>query len=123
MTGNPNTCEAPHHTEHRYDRDASRWSGYDPRVQEWGPCSTSTPQLLSLDGPAGDLDARGARLRAEPDALDLQKTAARTEALDTIGRRMAVIVEHGKALDEAVAEAHAYGATWQQIADAAGLTK
>ena len=30
--------DCPRHTEHRYDRALNRWVGFDPRVNEWGPC-------------------------------------------------------------------------------------
>jgi hypothetical protein len=78
---------------------------------------------LSIDGPAGDLDARGAQLRAELDRLDTAKNAARTEALAAVQIAAAAHAGAGRRLDEAVAEARAYDATWQQIADAAGMAR
>lgn len=79
---------------------------------------------LTLDEHDPDaMEDRGARLRAELDRLDTAKLQARTETLDAIGRRVALINEYTELLDMAVAEARAYGATWQQIGDAAGLVK
>lgn len=80
------------------------------------------PEQLTLDRPY-DLDDRATRLRAELEQLDTKKLQARTEALDTIGRRVSLVTEYSRLLDEAVAEARGYGATWQQVADAAGLVK
>lgn len=82
------------------------------------------PDQLALDEHDPDaLDDRGARLRAELDRLDLAKSAARAEALTAV--QLAADAHRGAArrLDEAVAEARGYGATWQQVADAAGLVK
>lgn len=85
---------------------------------------TDPGEQLALDEHDPDAMAdRGARLRAELDRLDMQKLAARTDALDAIGRRVALVNEYAELLDAAVAEARAYGATWQQIGDAAGLVK
>ena len=63
------------------------------------------------------------RLRAELDALDHAKLAARTEALDAIRRAIGRVRTAGQVLDDVVAEARAYGCTWQQIADAAGMAR
>lgn len=81
------------------------------------------PGQLSLDGPAGDLDARAYALRAQLEALDAAKLAAVLESLDGITARARDHREAGLALDQAAAEARGYGATWQQIADAAGITR
>src|SRR4051812_19120596 len=81
------------------------------------------PGQLALDGPAGDLDARGHQLRAELDRLDLAKIAAREEALNAVRDRAILQRATAAELDAAVAEARGYGATWQHIADAVGITR
>ena len=81
------------------------------------------PGQLTLGGAAVELDDRATRLRAELDALDTAKTAARTEALTGVQLAAQAFHGAGRRLDEAVAEARAYDATWQQIADAAGMAK
>ena len=68
------------------------------------------------------MEDRAARLRAELDRLDMAKDSARTDALDRAGRCARAVKHEGAALDEAVAEAKGYGATWKQIAAAVGLT-
>lgn len=80
------------------------------------------PGQLSLDRP-DDLDDRAVRLRAELDRLDLAKTQARSEALTAVHLAAAAHAGAARRLDEAVAEARAYDATWQQIADAAGMAR
>lgn len=81
-------------------------------------------EQLALDEHDPDaLDDRAARLRAELDRLDTAKLHARNETLAAISTHARYVKEQQEDLDGAVAEARAYGATWQQIADAAGLVK
>jgi hypothetical protein len=81
-------------------------------------------EQLALDDHDPDaMEDRGARLRAELDRLDTAKTAARLESLGAAARAAEAAGVASRALDDAVAEARAYGATWQQIGDAVGLVK
>jgi hypothetical protein len=79
---------------------------------------------LALDEHDPDaMTDREERLRAELDHLDAAKLAGRIETLDHLRRYAGDVVRLGAAIDRAVAEARAYGATWQQIADAVGITR
>jgi hypothetical protein len=69
------------------------------------------------------IDDRMAQLREELDRLDLAKEQARSDALQAVRDAGNRHRNAGRTLDVAVAEARGYGATWQQIADAVGLTK
>jgi len=81
------------------------------------------PGQLSVDGPPGDLAARAASLRGQLEALDFAKAEARAEALDNVAGAAKLDRMAGAALTAAVHEARGYGATWQQIADAVGITR
>jgi hypothetical protein len=81
-----------------------------------------TGEQLPLDHLDPDaMEDRGARLRAELDALDVAKLNARTEALDAVTRQARLVRGHTAQLDESVAEARGFGATWKQIGEAAGI--
>jgi isopropylmalate/homocitrate/citramalate synthase len=82
-----------------------------------------TGDQLHLDEHDPDaLDDRAARLRAELDRLDLAREAARTDALSAVTQAQAAEKEATAKLADVVAEARAYGATWRDVADAAGCT-
>lgn len=81
------------------------------------------PEQLPLDHFDPDaMDDRAARLRAELDALDTAKERAKLDALDAIRRDSLALKVAGDRLDESVAEARGFGATWKQVAEAAGVT-
>jgi hypothetical protein len=70
--------------------------------------------------PAALEDARAAAT-AELERLDLAAMQARGEALAAVARWTAARKDAGDQLDDAVATARGLGATWQQVADAAGV--
>jgi hypothetical protein len=70
-----------------------------------------------------ELDRNRAELIAEGARLDFALLQHRDEALADVKKRTATAAEEGRLLDLAVAEARGLDATWQQIADAAGMTR
>lgn len=81
------------------------------------------PGQLDLVPDPDDLDAEGARLAAELDrvrALRMEHTLRAVSAVASAADRAALA---GAELDAAVAAARDAGATWQQIADAAGMRR
>lgn len=66
---------------------------------------------------------RGAQLTAELEALDMARLHHRAEALELVAAAQRADKAARASLDDAVAEARALGATWQQIGDAAGMTR
>lgn len=87
---------------------------------------TTQPDRAQLALDEHDPDAmtdRETRLRAELDGLDAAKLAARIGALDAIRQRAEAASQTVAGLTDAVHEARAYGATWEQIGQAAGMTR
>jgi hypothetical protein len=80
-----------------------------------------TPGQLDLDG--ATLDAELAELAAAADDLARRRTEHQTRALDRIVAAAEAYAGAGYRLDNAVAEARAAGATWEQIGRAAGITR
>lgn len=72
--------------------------------------------------PAALADARTAA-RAELERLELAVVQQRAEALERARQHSAHVRTQTAELDAAVAEARAAGATWQQVADAVGITR
>lgn len=68
-----------------------------------------------------DLTEQEAALRAELDRLTALRDAGILAAVDYVRGRRVALDEHRAQLDEAVAAARARGATWEQIATAAGM--
>lgn len=91
------------------------------------------PGQLDLHGrPAGgrwtpeeraDLERELAELRQASEQLDMALLAYRAEALQRITAATSAAAAAAADLDAAVAEARGMDVTWQQIADAAGMTR
>lgn len=79
------------------------------------------PGQLDLAGDLPELDAESARLAAELDRVTALRTEHRLRALNVVTTAAAAATTAGERLDQAVKDARAAGATWQQIADAAGI--
>jgi hypothetical protein len=62
-------------------------------------------------------------LLAELERYDELRAAQTLEALDRVATAAAADRAAGTALDEAVKTARRFGATWQQIGDAVGITR
>jgi enamine deaminase RidA (YjgF/YER057c/UK114 family) len=77
---------------------------------------------LMPDDPAALEDAAAAA-RAELERLDLARLNLRLAALDRLRATDKATKDAAAALDGAVAEARAAGATWQQVADATGMAR
>jgi hypothetical protein len=82
------------------------------------------PGQLDLipDDPAALEDA-AAVARAELERLDLARLNLRLAALDRLTATSKANKQAATDLDNAVAEARAAGATWQQIADGTGMAR
>ena len=70
-----------------------------------------------------DLTDQEAAVRAELDRLTALRDAGIIAALEYVRGHRDALAEHRTKLDQAVADARRRGATWQQIADAAGMTR
>lgn len=70
-----------------------------------------------------DLDAELERLQRETQRVTAMRHEAAVRAVDTIAAAAKNAGEADDALDRAVRDARATGCTWQQIADAAGMTR
>lgn len=70
-----------------------------------------------------DLDQQAAQLRADLDRLAALKIEGLTRALDAVASAAATSTTARERLDQAVAAARGAGATWEQIAEAAGLQR
>jgi hypothetical protein len=62
-------------------------------------------------------------LTEQLEALDLALLQHRAEAVDEVAKKATADADAGHALDNAVHVARGLGATWQQIADATGMTR
>lgn len=74
-------------------------------------------------GDEAAVDDRLAALNAERERLSLAVLEHRASALQDVTRYTAAAADVAADLDAAVAEARAAGATWEQIATAAGMTR
>lgn len=87
------------------------------------------PGQLDLTGHDGrpvtreELDREREELREQGARLDFALLEHRSAALADVAKRSAAAAEEGRLLDLAVLEARGMGATWQQIADAAGMAR
>jgi hypothetical protein len=81
------------------------------------------PGQLDLVPDAGDLDAEDARLSAELERVKALRMEHTLRAVSRVAGAAADWRAAGEELDAAVAAARAAGATWQQIADAAGMRR
>jgi hypothetical protein len=70
-----------------------------------------------------DLSDQEAAVRAELERLTALRDAGIIAALAYVRGHRDALAEHRTKLDQAVADARRRGATWQQIADAAGMTR
>jgi hypothetical protein len=80
-----------------------------------------TPE--EADDFAASFDDKLSELAGERERLDLALLEYRTEAVDAVRVKATAAADAGSALDAAVRRARGLNATWQQIADAAGMTR
>jgi hypothetical protein len=80
-------------------------------------------QLDLMPTDPAELEDRTALARAELERLDLAREQLRLSALDRLAAAAATDKAADVALDAAVAEARAAGATWQQVADRTGMAR
>lgn len=84
---------------------------------------TTPPNGEQLDLVPLDADQQAAQLRQQLDRLEALKREGRARAVDGVAAATAQAKAWGEKLDQAVAAARSAGATWQQIADAAGMSR
>lgn len=102
-----------------------------PRMTKSADNPEHVPGQLDLHGftpeEAADFAAafadRLTELQAERERLDLAQLEHRASALQKVAASTYEVTRVGAQLDAAVAEARGLGATWEQIAAAAGMTR
>lgn len=78
---------------------------------------------LVLDLVPDDLDTQEDRVRAELDRLTALRMEHTVRAIDAVAGASIAWRRAVSKLDAAVADARSAGATWQQVADAVGMTR
>lgn len=79
------------------------------------------PGQLRLVGEEGSLNLADALARVRD--LEQEQRIGRAAAVSAVADAAQARHATGAALDQAVTEARAWGASWQEIADAAGITR